>query len=122
MSEETAPTRSDTDVESNSDEPSTAGDACESSTAGDTREPSTSGDLSEPCERSSERPAAALVVDDTEPPPDHVPSDGNAPDDDDDAGIEAEQSEPLAYRIERLRLWRTVVTLAVVVARLIRSL
>ena len=113
MSEETAPTRSDTDVESNSDDPSTAGD---------TRESSTSGDLPEPCERSSERPAAALVVDDTEPPPDHVPSDGNAPDDDDDAGIEAEQSEPLAYRLERLRLWRTVVTLAVVVARLIRSL
>jgi hypothetical protein len=31
-------------------------------------------------------------------------------------------SEPLEHRLERLRLWRTVVTLAVVVARLLRSL
>ncbi|WP_435096541.1 hypothetical protein [Halorubrum sp. N11] len=30
--------------------------------------------------------------------------------------------EPLAYRLERLRLLRTVITLAVVIARLIRSL
>ena len=35
---------------------------------------------------------------------------------------DAEESEPLEYRLERLRLWRTVVTLAVVVARLVRSL
>jgi len=32
------------------------------------------------------------------------------------------EDEPLAYRLERLRLWRALATLAVVVARLIRSL
>ncbi|WP_123619980.1 hypothetical protein [Halorubrum sp. CSM-61] len=37
--------------------------------------------------------------------------------DDDECGPESAE-----YRLERLRLWRTVVTLAVVVARLIRSL
>jgi len=35
---------------------------------------------------------------------------------------EERDPEPMEYRLERLRLWRTVVTLAVVVARLIRSL
>ena len=34
---------------------------------------------------------------------------------------DSDESEPLEYRLERLRLWRTIVTLAVVVARLIRS-
>ena len=43
--------------------------------------------------------------------------DGDDPDRDDDP-----DEEPLAYRLERLRLWRTLATLAVVVARLIRSL
>ena len=31
-------------------------------------------------------------------------------------------SEPIEYRLERLRLWRAIVTLAAVLARLIRSL
>ncbi|GAA0543807.1 hypothetical protein ABNG02_00390 [Halorubrum ejinorense] len=35
---------------------------------------------------------------------------------------DADESEPLEHRLERIRLWRTVVTLAVVVARLVRSL
>ena len=35
---------------------------------------------------------------------------------------DSEGSEPLEHRLERLRLWRTVATLAVVVARLVRSL
>ncbi|WP_280587608.1 hypothetical protein [Halorubrum sp. Boch-26] len=42
-----------------------------------------------------------------------------------DSSDEADESadeEPLAYRLERLRLWRTLATLAVVVARLIRPL
>ncbi|GAB7009761.1 hypothetical protein [Halorubrum trueperi] len=37
-------------------------------------------------------------------------------------GTEDRESDRFAYRLERVRLWRTVVTLAVVVARLIRSL
>ena len=102
MYNETAPTRSDAAVESETDEPST------------------SGDPPKPCELSSELAATAPVVDD-EPPPDRVLPDESDPDDDDDAEIEDERSEPLAYRLERLRLWRTVVTLAIVVVRLIRS-
>ncbi|EMA66049.1 hypothetical protein C461_12778 [Halorubrum aidingense JCM 13560] len=61
-------------------------------------------------------------ADDHDPPPG---SDGHAssPESDDDDRDRAEtDSEPLAYRLERLRLWRTLVTLAVVVGRLIRSL
>ncbi|WP_144798399.1 hypothetical protein [Halorubrum depositum] len=46
--------------------------------------------------------------------------DGVDPPDDPDADDGDE--EPLAYRLERLRLWRALATLAVVVARLIRSL
>ena len=60
----------------------------------------------------------------TDPPPDE--SDGDAacecdrePDGEAD---EADDSDAREYRLERLRLWRTVVTLAVVVARLLRSL
>jgi len=45
--------------------------------------------------------------------------DGRGPDDDSADGDP--DDEPLAYRLERLRLWRTLATLAVVVARLIRS-
>jgi hypothetical protein len=41
---------------------------------------------------------------------------------DDGSGEEDRDDEPLAYRLERLRLWRALATLAVVVARLIRSL
>ncbi|RLM50797.1 hypothetical protein [Halorubrum sp. Atlit-28R] len=60
----------------------------------------------------------------TDPPPDR--SDGDAACEC-DRGPEAEADEAgepdtREYRLERLRLWRTVVTLAVVVARLIRSL
>jgi hypothetical protein len=51
----------------------------------------------------------------TDPPPDRPGADGE-PDRETDA------DEPLEHRLERLRLWRTVVTLAVVVARLVRSL
>ena len=46
--------------------------------------------------------------------------DGRGPDDDSADGDP--DDEPLAYRLERLRLWRALATLAVVVARLIRSL
>ncbi|VTT86756.1 hypothetical protein DM2_2794 [Halorubrum sp. DM2] len=60
----------------------------------------------------------------TDPPPDSEAGEGlgdreseTAAGDDD-----SDESEPLEYRLERLRLWRTVVTLAVVVGRLIRSL
>src|SRR6056297_2897324 len=65
-----------------------------------------------------------------EPPPD--PDDGGGSDrerepTDDGAGPDASDRDPddpnaLEYRLERLRLLRAVVTLAVVVARLIRSL
>ncbi|QWC19082.1 hypothetical protein [Halorubrum sp. 2020YC2] len=62
----------------------------------------------------------------TDPPPDPGDGEGSsdcecdcetAPEDD-----EADESDGREHRLERLRLWRTVVTLAVVVARLIRSL
>jgi hypothetical protein len=78
-------------------------------------------------ERGGETPA-------TEPPSprprDGVdPPDGEAPiasDDDPDRDGDNPDRDgdeaPLAYRLERLRLWRTLATLAVVVARLIRSL
>jgi hypothetical protein len=49
---------------------------------------------------------------------DPVPDERDADADDCDDPDE----ESLAYRLERLRLWRTLATLAVVVARLIRSL
>lgn len=42
--------------------------------------------------------------------------------DDTEGDDENDDEEPLAYRLERLRLWRALATLAVVVARLIRSL
>ena len=53
-------------------------------------------------------------------PPDDTPA--ALPDDDRDCGGDDPDEEPLAYRLERLRLWRTLAALAVVVARLIRSL
>ncbi|MDZ5811521.1 hypothetical protein U4E84_09210 [Halorubrum sp. AD140] len=46
-------------------------------------------------------------------------ADGDDCDGDDEDGADG---EPHACRLERLRLWRTLATLAVVVARLIRSL
>jgi hypothetical protein len=42
--------------------------------------------------------------------------------DDTENDAEDDDEERLAYRLERLRLWRVLATLAVVVARLIRSL
>jgi len=48
--------------------------------------------------------------------------DGDNPDRDGDNPDRDGDEAPLAYRLERLRLWRTLATLAVVVARLIRSL
>ncbi|ELZ38635.1 hypothetical protein [Halorubrum tebenquichense] len=56
-------------------------------------------------------------VDDRESEPAGGGGDANGNGDGDE-----EESEPLEYRLERLRLWRTVATLAVVVGRLIRSL
>ena len=61
----------------------------------------------------------------TDPPPDSGEGERRAVDDPgpDPAGDDdTDESEPLEYRLERLRLWRTVVTLVVVVGRLIRSL
>ncbi|WP_434521006.1 hypothetical protein [Halorubrum sp. AS12] len=60
----------------------------------------------------------------TDPPPDRIDGDAACecdpePDGGDD---ESDGTDGREYRLERLRLWRTVVTLAVVVARLIRSL
>ncbi|WP_435073877.1 hypothetical protein [Halorubrum sp. HHNYT27] len=53
-----------------------------------------------------------------------TPSSDGDPDDDSDNDSDGNDptDDPLAYRLERLRLWRALVTLAVVVARLIRSL
>ena len=63
---------------------------------------------------------------------DHCPDDGETRDrerepaddgaDPDASDRDADEPETLEYRLERLRLLRAVVTLAVVVARLIRSL
>jgi len=61
----------------------------------------------------------------TDPPPDSGEGERRAVDDPgpDPAGDDdTDESKPLEYRLERLRLWRAVVTLAVVVGRLIRSL
>ena len=60
----------------------------------------------------------------TDPPPDRGEGAGSGAreSEPDAADDDTEESEPLEYRLERLRLVRTVVTLAVVVARLIRSL
>ncbi|QUO48081.1 MULTISPECIES: hypothetical protein [Halorubrum] len=60
----------------------------------------------------------------TDPPPDRPDGDAacerdREPDGEGDDSVDPDARE---YRLERLRLWRTVVTLAVVVARLIRSL
>ena len=60
----------------------------------------------------------------TDPPPDESGGDAGCECDRDPGGEsdEADGPDRREYRLERLRLWRTVVTLAVVVARLIRSL
>ena len=60
----------------------------------------------------------------TDPPPDPVDGDAGRERDRESSGEEDEpdESERYEHRLERLRLWRTVVTLAVVVARLVRSL
>jgi hypothetical protein len=55
-------------------------------------------------------------------PSDDDGSAGEGHDPNDNSGDEDPDDEPLAYRLERLRLWRALATLAVVVARLIRSL
>ncbi|MFO8115267.1 MAG: hypothetical protein R6U01_07895 [Halorubrum sp.] len=76
-------------------------------------------------------PAAVRSRDGVDPPDEQVdlPADGDATtspesggDRDDDDCDSDDDEEPLEYRLERLRLWRTLATLAVVVARLIRSL
>ena len=59
---------------------------------------------------------SAREAGDDEPPPEcDIPAD-------DDAVTPDDADEPLEYRLERLRLWRAVVTLAIVIGRLIRSL
>ena len=60
----------------------------------------------------------------TDPPPGGSDGGARCDWDRDPAGESGETDDPerTEYRLERLRLWRTVVTLAVVVARLIRSL
>ena len=60
----------------------------------------------------------------TDPPPDGPDGDASRERDRESSGEEDEpdESERYEHRLERLRLWRTVVTLAVVVARLVRSL
>jgi len=90
-------------------------------------------------ERSAEAPATGSAPrrspDGVDPPEDTpaapsddtptAPSDDTStapPDADRDCGGDDPDEEPLAYRLERLRLWRTLAALAVVVARLIRSL
>lgn len=67
--------------------------------------------------------------DDSRERDDESPATGSAPprsrdgvDPPDDPDADDGDEEPLAYRLERLRLWRALATLAVVVARLIRSL
>lgn len=80
-------------------------------------------------------PAPVRSRDGVDPPDEQVdlPADGDAttsPEsggdrdacDCDDGRADDCDEEPLEYRLERLRLWRTLATLAVVVARLIRSL
>ena len=73
-----------------------------------------------PTERSVRRTVggdeSAREAGDDEPPPEcDIPAD-------DDAVTPDDADEPLEYRLERLRLWRAVVTLAIVIGRLIRSL
>ena len=60
----------------------------------------------------------------TDPPPDSVEGDAGRERDREPSGEEdeADESERYEYRLERVRLWRTVAALAVAVARLIRSL
>ncbi|QKG92622.1 hypothetical protein HPS36_07095 [Halorubrum salinarum] len=73
---------------------------------------------------SADRSARAEPDRATDPPPDDPGGDAG-PECDREAGggsDESDDAERREYRLERLRLWRTVVTLAVVVARLIRSL
>ncbi|WP_424013759.1 hypothetical protein ACOZ35_11720 [Halorubrum xinjiangense] len=60
----------------------------------------------------------------TDPPPNRPDGDAACDCDrePDGEGDETDESDAREYRLERLRPWRTVVTLAVVVARLIRTL
>ena len=79
-------------------------------------------DESEPTETPTQRTAGEAEqtrgVGDDEPPPECAPSPDHASSPEDGA---ADGDEPLEYRLERLRLWRAVVTLAIVIGRLIRS-
>ena len=70
------------------------------------------------------RESAAAPDRTTDPPPDSGAGEATDEREPEPAASDedTEESEPLEYRLERLRLWRTVATLAVVVARLVRSL
>ena len=96
--------------------PTTGTDGEQRSTDGETDEDLTgSGDASGRAADPPPDPGDREGRDDEREPE----GDGAEPDAGDDG---ADGSESLEYRLERLRLWRTVVTLAVVVARLLRSL
>ena len=67
-----------------------------------------------------DNPSAREAGDDEPPPECGIPPDRDIPTDD-AATSDEDADEPLEYRLERLRLWRAVVTLAIVIGRLIRS-
>ncbi|WP_423996005.1 hypothetical protein [Halorubrum trapanicum] len=123
MIDEPLPATERTDAESNSVD-DTANGGASGRDATDRREPDRnatdpSREPTAPARDPREEPDRA-----TDPPPDRPDGDAACERDrgPDGEGDEADDSEAREYRLERLRLWRTVVTLAVVVARLIRSL
>ncbi|EMA68042.1 hypothetical protein [Halorubrum kocurii] len=79
-----------------------------------------------PAPQTADGPSDDRLRDGVDPPEeterDRSERDRSETDDCDDDCDEECGREPTEYRLERLRLVRTVVTLAVVVARLIRSL
>ena len=124
MTDELLPATGSADAESNAtDEPPSRDATDRDATDRDATDRDATGrhwdDRDATGRRSRDEPERA-----TDPPPDRA-DDGEPPECDRDPGDEdggTERTDEREYRIERLRLWRTVVTLAVAVARLIRSL
>ncbi|WP_096394271.1 hypothetical protein [Halorubrum trapanicum] len=123
MIDEPLPATEGIDAESNSADETASGDAG-GHDATDRKEPDRdashrSREPATPDRDPREEPDRA-----TDPPPDRLDGDATCERDrgPDGEGDETDESDAREYRLERLRLWRTVVTLAVVVARLLRSL
>jgi len=117
MTDEPLPATDGAETEPNSTDETDRGEADRDET--DRGEADPSRDPATPDRGSGEGPDRA-----TDPPPDGTGGDeacecGRGTGDEDGECGEVDDRE---YRLERLRLWRTVVTLAVVVARLVRSL